>query len=306
MTANVITQTMTQAHCQQQLVIAVSSRALFALDEGNAVYELGGVSAYAKYQIEREHDILAPGVAFSLVKKLLHLNQYGSHVEVILLSRNSADTGLRVFNSIQHYGLNIKRAVFTSGVSPHGYATAFHSHLFLSANPNDVRAALDAGCAAATIFPARTIDDSEEQVRIAFDGDAVIFSDEAERVFQEQGLAAFNASEREFAHRPLGRGPLQGFLLALHRLQQQLPPARNLIRTALITARSAPTHERVIRTFRSWNIRIDEVLFLGGLAKDEFLRTFRADIFFDDQQTHCLLASRHVATGHVPHGCENN
>lgn len=288
------------------LVIAISSRALFDLDESNAVYEEEGVAGYAKYQIEHESEVLRPGVAFPLVKKLLNLNKYGAFVEVILLSRNNADTGLRVFNSIKHYGLDIVRAAFTSGVSPHSYATAFHSHLFLSANADDVRAALAAGCAAATILPSNVEDSAkEEQVRIAFDGDAVIFSDEAERVFQAQGLAAFSASEERAARQPLGRGPLHGFLAALHCLQQQLPKEKQLIRTALITARSAPTHERVVRTFRAWNIVIDEALFLGGLSKAEFLHAFRADIFFDDQALHCVAASKCVATGHVPHGCKN-
>lgn len=293
------------ANNSNKLIIAISSRALFDLDASNSVYEQEGVEIYSQYQIMHENDVLAPGVAFSLVKKLLNLNRYGSYVEVILLSRNNADTGLRVFNSIQHYGLDITRAVFTSGTSPHDYAAAFHSHLFLSANPEDVMVALQSGCAAATILPARVDDSEEEQVRIAFDGDAVIFSDEAERVFQEQGLAAFNASEQASAQQPLGPGPLHGFLAALHNLQQQLPQEKKLIRTALITARSAPTHERVIRTFRAWNIRIDEALFLGGLAKGEFLRAFHADIFFDDQRVHCASTSQHVATGHVPHGCKN-
>lgn len=288
-----------------QLIIAISSRALFDLDASNAVYEHEGVAAYVKHQVKHEDDVLQPGVAFPLVKKLLNLNHYGNFVEVILLSRNNADTGLRIFNSISHYGLDITRAAFTSGVSPHSYAAAFHSHLFLSANPGDVRAALDAGNAAATILPSRTNDSGAEQVRIAFDGDAVLFSDEAERVFQEQGLDAFNASEQRAAQRPLERGPLQGFLAALNHLQQQLPKDKKLIRTALITARSAPTHERVVRTFRAWNIIIDEALFLGGLSKAEFLDAFHADIFFDDQSMHCQQASQHVATGHVPHGCKN-
>lgn len=285
----------------QKLIISISSRALFDLDTSNAVYENEGVEAYSKYQIDHENEILNPGVAFSLVTKLLNLNRFGDYVEVILLSRNSADSGLRIFNSIQHYNLDISRAAFTNGCSPHDYARAFSSHLFLSANPSDVRAALAARCAAATILPSHTHDSQNEQVRIAFDGDAVIFSDEAEKVFQEHGLDTFNHSEKAAAQKPLGAGPLHGFLAALHRLQRCLPPEKNLIRTALITARSAPTHERVIRTFRSWNIRIDEALFLGGLEKGKFLQAFGADIFFDDQPTHCLSASNHVATGHVPH-----
>lgn len=289
----------------QKLIIAISSRALFNLDTSNAVYENEGVEAYSKYQIKHEDEILEPGVAFPLVTKLLNINRYGDYVEVILLSRNSADSGLRIFNSIQHYNLNITRAAFTSGCCPHDYARAFNSHLFLSAHPNDVRTALAANSAAATILPSHLSNSHNEQVRIAFDGDAVIFSDEAEKIFQEHGLEKFNHSEKAASQKPLGAGPLHGFLAALHRLQNCLPPEKNLIRTALITARSAPTHERVVRTFRAWNIRIDEALFLGGLDKGNFLQAFGADIFFDDQRTHCLSASNHVATGHVPHGCKN-
>jgi len=295
----------TMSNQPKKLIIAISSRALFDLDASNTIYEKSGVKAYAKYQIAHEDDVLTPGVAFSLVKKLLNLNHYGPFVEVILLSRNSADTGLRIFNSIQHYNLGITRAVFTDGTSPHNYATAFHSHLFLSANQEDVQESLQAGCAAATILPSHIDDNNEEQVRIAFDGDAVIFSDESERIYQEKGLAAFNANEQAAAQKPLKPGPFHDFLSALHFLQKQLPQEKKLIRTALITARSAPTHERVIRTFRSWDIRIDETAFLGGLEKGEFLHAFRADIFFDDQKMHCTSASEHVATGHVPSGCKN-
>jgi 5'-nucleotidase len=289
-----------------KLVIAISSRALFDLDESNKVFEQQGVKAYAKYQIEHENDVLEPGVAFPLVKKLLNLNQYGPYVEIILLSRNSADTGLRVFNSIEHYKLDITRAVFTSGTTPYQYAKAFKSHLFLSANPDDVKGALQAGFAAANIFTSKTGTNNSEQLRIAFDGDAVLFSDESERIFQEQGFEAFINNEIEAAKKPLNAGPLTGFLAALHKLQKQLPAGENSpIRTALVTARSAPTHERVVRTFRAWDIRIDEALFLGGLNKGEFLRTFNADIFFDDQLGHCQSACQHVATGHVPNGVKN-
>lgn len=290
----------------QKLTIAISSRALFDLDESNKIYETDGIDAYAKYQIEHEDEILKPGVAFSLVNKLLRLNQHGDYVEVILLSRNSADTGLRIFNSISHYNLDITRAVFTSGESPHHYTPALHPHLFLSANAKDVRIAIENGCAAATILPSKIGNDIEsEQLRIAFDGDAVIFSDEAERVFQERGIEAFTESELASAKKPLSGGPLHNFLSALHHLQKQFPPNQCPIRTALITARGAPVHERVVRTFRAWDIRIDEALFLGGLPKGEFLRAFKADIFFDDQQQHCSSARQHVATGHVPYGVKN-
>jgi 5'-nucleotidase len=289
----------------KKLVISISSRALFDLDASNKVYEKEGVAAYAQHQIEHENDILEPGIAFPLVKKLLNLNQYGDYVEVILLSRNSADTGLRIFNSIKHYNLNITRAVFTSGNSTHPYAQAFNSHLFLSANPQDVKETLMAGCAAATILPSKNNTNPSEQLRIAFDGDCVLFSDEAEQISHHYGLDAFSKSEQEAALKPLSRGPLQGFLDILHSLQKKLPRENCPIRTALVTARSAPAHERVIRTFRSWGIRIDEALFLGGEAKGEFLHAFNADIFFDDQEIHCVSASQHVATGHVPHGIRN-
>jgi len=287
------------------LVIGISSRTLFDLSESNQVYEEDGVQAYADYQIAHEHDVLAPGVAFSLVKKLLHINEFGAHVEVILLSRNSADTGLRIFNSIEHYGLNITRAAFSSGESPYRYVAAFGAHLFLSANHQDTQRALADNCAAATIIPSVTNHNATEQLRIAFDGDAVLFSDEAEKIYQSEGLDAFATKEKAAARTALEGGPFKGFLTALHAIQSQLPQDASPLRTALVTARSAPAHERVIRTLREWDIRIDEALFLGGLSKAEFLRAFGADIFFDDQKGHCEDAAKHVATGHVPHGVMN-
>lgn len=291
----------------KKLIVAISSRALFNLDDSNDVFEQQGVAAYAKYQIDHESEILQPGVAFPLVKKFLKLNQLEPLVEVILLSRNSADTGLRIFNSIQHYELDIVRAAFTSGESRYPYVTAFGAHVFLSANPDDVKNALEAGCAAATILPSSANNPSPEsdELRIAFDGDAVLFSDEAERIYQESGLQIFAEQEQLAAHQPLSGGPFKPFLAALHQLQKKFPADQCPIRTALVTARSAPAHERVIRTLRAWGIRIDEALFLGGLAKGEFLRAFGADIFFDDQQGHCDSAREHVATGHVPHGVRN-
>lgn len=290
-----------------KLVIGLSSRTLFDLDESHAIYETEGVQAYQNYQIEHENEILKPGVAFSLVAKLLKLNSFFSEpkVEVILLSRNSADTGLRVFNSIEHYQLNISRAVFSSGQSPYRYVSAFGAHLFLSANPEDVRRAIRAGCAAATVTTGSVSNNQTDELRIAFDGDAVLFSDEAERIYQQEGLAAFSFKEKRDAQKPLSDGPLKGFLTQLHSLQSVFLPDACPIRTALVTARSAPAHERVILTLRAWNIRIDEALFLGGLSKGEFLKAFQADIFFDDQEIHCESARSHVATGHVPHGIRN-
>ncbi|MGE3297969.1 MAG: 5'-nucleotidase [Porticoccaceae bacterium] len=291
-----------------KLVIAISSRALFDLSESHAIFQNQGLGAYARYQIEHEGQVLEPGEAFPLVEKLLRINAQlppERGVEVILLSRNSADTGLRIFNSIEHYGLSISRAAFCGGSSPYRYVRAFGCDLFLSTHADDVRNALDQGFAAATLLPSSRAPSGSDQVRFAFDGDAVLFSDEAERVYQEQGLEAFAASEKAAAHQPLSGGPFKNFLQSLHRLQAEFSPDTSPIRTALVTARSAPAHQRVVLTLREWNIRIDESLFLGGLDKGEFLRAYGADVFFDDQQRHCESASGHVATGHVPHGIVN-
>lgn len=291
-----------------KLVIAISSRALFDLSESHRVYEEEGLRAYSDYQIAREEEPLEPGEAFPLVEKLLRINErLGEEggVEVVLLSRNSADTGLRVFTSIQHYGLPISRAAFCGGESPWRYINAFGCQLFLSSEAEDVRYALDCGVAAATLVSNQRGNRGSEQLRFAFDGDAVLFSDEAERVYKSEGLEAFTASEQAAAREPLSGGPFKSFLAALHRLQQSLPPDDIPIRTALVTARSAPAHERVIRTLRAWNIRIDESIFLGGMNKTEFLRAYEADVFFDDQPAHCEAASPHIATGHVPHGVAN-
>lgn len=295
----------------KKLIVAISSRALFNLDESHAIFEEEGIDAYCRYQIEREETPLAQGVAFGLVKKLLALNALdvaNPRVEVILLSRNSADTGLRIFNSIKHHGLHISRAAFTRGENTHPYISAFGAQLFLSAEAEDVRHALEAGFAAATILPsgaALVADDKRGQLRIAFDGDAVLFSDASERIFKRDGLGAFESNEMLEAKQPLPGGPFKNFLSLLHQIQLDYPAESLPIRTALITARGAPAHERVIRTLRAWNIRIDEAFFLGGRDKGEFLKAFGADIFFDDQTKHCESARQHVATGHVPHGVAN-
>ncbi|MFC4728520.1 5'-nucleotidase [Coralloluteibacterium thermophilus] len=294
-----------------RLVVAITARALFDLEDSHSLFESDGLDAYSAYQRERENEPLQPGIAFPLVRKLIGLNANDDpeapRVEVILLSRNSADTGLRIFNSIEHYGLRIIRAVFTSGAPTAPYIKPFGAQLFLSANPESVRNALDAGIAAATILPARApeAEPAHPQLRIAFDGDAVIFSDESERISQEQGVAAFHANERELADTPLSGGPFKGFLAALHSLQQAFPEKDSPIRTALVTARSAPAHKRVILTLREWGVRLDEALFLGGRDKGPFLRAFGADLFFDDSMRNIDSARAHVATGHVPHGVSN-
>ena len=295
-----------------RLTVAISSRALFDLGASNAVYEAEGLAAYRDYQIDREDQILEPGEAFPLVRKLLNFNTLlgKPYVEIILLSRNSADTGLRIFNSIEAHGLTIKRAAFSGGESPYRYVQAFGCDLFLSLNGDDVRHALDEGIAAATLLGKSHAEDHAEdkgtdELRIAFDGDAVLFSDEAERIYQERGLEAFSAEEQASARRPLAGGPFKNFLASLQRLQTELPAGANVLRTALVTARSAPAHERVIRTLRAWDIRLDESLFLGGRNKSLFLQAFGADIFFDDQLGHIESASEHVSAGHVPSGVTN-
>jgi 5'-nucleotidase len=290
-----------------KLVVAISSRALFNFEEENRVFEQNDDRAYMDLQLARLEQPAPPGVAFSLVKKLLAFNRNGdARVEVVILSRNDPVSGLRVMKSAAHYDLPIIRCTFTRGESPWRYLKPLHANLFLSAHLRDVRAALDAGVPAAQVYPhsALASDAHPNEVRIAFDGDAVLFSDEAERVFQAQGLNAFQQHEKDKAAQPLSAGPFKPLLAALHRLQQEGTPALR-IRTALVTARSAPAHERAIRTLMQWNIQVDEAMFLGGLPKGEFLREFEPDFFFDDQTGHIESAARHVPSGHVASGVQN-
>jgi 5'-nucleotidase len=290
-----------------QLVVAISSRALFDFEEENRVFEAADDRAYMQLQLQRLEQAAKPGVAFSLVQKLLAFDAGGeSRVEVVILSRNDPVSGMRVFRSAKHYGLMIQRGVFTRGESPWRYLRPLSANLFLSTNEADVRSALAAGVPAARVYPhsARASTAHPDEVRIAFDGDAVLFSDEAERVFQSAGLAAFQAHEQHRAANPLAPGPFKPLLEALQRLQRE--PSRGMrIRTALVTARSAPAHERAIRTLMNWNVEIDEAMFLGGLAKGEFLREFEPDIFFDDQTGHIDNAAEHVPSGHVAAGVSN-
>jgi 5'-nucleotidase len=294
-----------------KLVVAISSRALFDFEEENKVFEQTDDRAYMALQLERLDTPAKPGVAFSLVKKLLAFNQDAAAnrepVEVVILSRNDPVSGMRVFRSARHYGLPIQRGSFTRGQSPWRYLKPLHANLFLSTHLSDVRAALDAGVPAAQVYPqsVHAGDAYPNEVRIAFDGDAVLFSDEAERVYQAQGLSAFQQHESEKARQPLLAGPFKPLLAALQRLQTEGTPSMR-IRTALVTARSAPAHERAIRTLMDWNIEVDEAMFLGGLPKGEFLREFEPDFFFDDQTGHVDSASQHVPSGHVVSGISND
>ena len=287
-----------------KLVVAISSRALFDFEEENRVFEGGDAAGYMRMQFERLDRPAKPGIAFSLVKKLLAFNDAGQQrVEVVVLSRNDPVSGMRVFRSAQANDIHLQRGVFTQGRSPFGYLRPLKATLFLSANADDVRGALAAGFPAARVLTesVRASATHPNEVRIAFDGDAVLFSDEAEQVFQARGLEAFQEHESRKAAQPLPGGPFKPLLTALHRLQQAANPQMR-VRTALVTARSAPAHERAIRTLMDWKIDVDEAMFLGGLPKGEFLREFEPDFFFDDQTRHVTHAALHVPSGHVAAG----
>jgi 5'-nucleotidase len=292
------------------LVIGVSSRALFDLNLENEIFEKEGLEAYCRYQLEHENDVLKPGTGFALIEAILRINKLDAGVrrtEVVIISRNSADTSLRISNSIDSYGLDITRAAFTGGEPVAKYLNAFEVDLFLSATEEDVQAAVESNVAAGLIYdgPSRNRTDPLEQIRIAFDGDAVLFSKESEMIYQQQGLEAFIEHEKLNAEQPLPEGPFAKLLKTLSFLQfdlinssrDKVPP----IRTALVTARNSPAHERVIRTLRTWNVRIDETFFLGGVPKHKILESFSPHIFFDDQHQHCEGASRVVPTARVPH-----
>lgn len=291
-----------------KLVIGVSTRALFDLSYENQIYESEGVEAYRAYQLAHENEPLKPGPGFSLIKSLLSLNdlrQREDVVEVIIMSRNSADTSLRIFHSIMHYGLKISRAVLAGGASLAPYLSAFHTDLFLSAHEDDVQAAINSGIAAGIICTDGRAsyhkDINDCKIRIAFDGDAVLFTDESERIFQEKGLLAFEQNETQNADKPLKAGPFARFLQKLANIQQALDSDEAPIRTALVTSRCAPAHERAIKTLMSWGVRVDEAFFLGGIAKKDVLEAFGADIFFDDQTVHTQAASAVVFAARVPY-----
>ena len=292
------------------LVIGVSSRALFDLSKENEIYENEGLEAYCRYQLDHENDILKPGAGFALINSMLRINQIDANTrrtEVVIVSRNSADTSLRISNSIDDYNLDITRAAFTGGEPVAKYLSAFDVDLFLSATEEDVQAAVESNVASGLIYdgPAANPQSPLEQIRIAFDGDAVLFSEESEMIYQQQGLEAFIEHEKINAEKPLPEGPFAKLLKTLSFLQfelnsnnkQEVPP----IRTALVTARNSPAHERVIRTLRTWNVRIDETFFLGGVSKDRILASFSPHIFFDDQHQHCNAAAKLVPTARVPY-----
>jgi 5'-nucleotidase len=287
------------------LKIGISSRALFDLNTSHKIFKEKGIEEYAKYQRHNENSLLEKGVAFALVEKLLRMNKPKDKiVEVILLSRNSSDTGLRIFNSIEKNKLDITRAVFSGGESPFPYVDALDIDLFLSADVNDVKMAIEKNIAAAHILTDNYQPSESDELRIGFDADAVIFSDESEVTFKKKGLKKY-LKEEGASKKPMNPGPFNGFLKKLNIIQSKFSVSKCPIRIALVTARAAPAHKRVINTLRKQNIRIDETFFLGGLPKGKFLKGFSADIFFDDLTENCLEATSHVSTGHVPYGINN-
>ncbi len=275
--------------------IGISTRALFDLEKEHKIFEESGAEEYVAYQIAHQEEVLATGAAFPLIRSLLALNTKENHqIEVVIMSKNSAEVSLRIFHSIEHYGLDITRAALTTGGSIAPYLQAFDVDLYLSYNEEDVRLALASGVAAGRLLPRTIVPFADKQeIRIAFDGDAVLFSDEAEQVFMEEGKEAFCLSEKKKAREPLSPGPFAHVLQMLSRLQGN-------IRIALVTARSAPAHERVIRTLQSWGVRMDEAFFLGGMDKSQVLEAFGTDIFFDDNEENTKRASRVVLAARVP------
>ena len=291
----------------EPLVMAISARALFDMEKENAVFEECGLKAYREYQSDNENQMLSRGSAFHLVSGLLQFNEMVKEgeeklVKVIIMSNNSPDLSLRIFKSIEHYDLDINQAVFSSGAPLHSYFSSFNVDLFLSRSDAEVSAAINNGIAAAVLYsPPQGFSPHKDEVRIAFDGDAVLFSEEAEKIYKEHGLDAFIAHERLKAKQPLPAGPFAKLLKTLATLQKRKGIGRQKLQLALVTARDNATHERVIRTFREWNVRIDQAFFLGGMPKDKVLQEFKPHIFFDDEETHAMPASKVAPAGRVPY-----
>jgi 5'-nucleotidase len=304
----------------EKLVVAVASSALFDLTESDKIFREKGPSQYKRYTRQHQNDVFQPGVAFPFVRRLLMINKrFGEYkpIEVVLLSKNDPDTGLRVFNSIHHYGLDITRAGFLNGRSPIEYIPAFNTSLFLSANAEDVKEAVKAGYPAGTVLGSSKEEDdpNDDELRIAFDFDGVIVDDQAERIFQEKDLDAFHENEIVNAKNAMDPGPLFKLFKHLSALQRadrlsarKKPDTyKRFLRISIVTARSAPAHERAIMTLRKWHMEVDEAFFLGGIEKGRILEVMKPHIYFDDQMSHLKSSSgKHIPSVHIPFGITNN
>lgn len=295
-----------------KLTVGLASSALFQLDESDRVFRERGKAAYLSYQREHLDDTLRPGVAFAFAERLLSLNEVpGVEVDVVVLSRNSPETGLRVMRSIEAHGLPISRAVFSEGRSPYGYMDALGMSLFLSANGDDVARAIEEGRPAGQVLHG-TLDDEGDELRVAFDFDGVLADDSAEQVFADEGLVGFQNHERELAQVAHERGPLAAFLAGLNEIQraedeltEQDAGYRRRLRVSIVTARSAPAHERALASLRAWGLRVDDAFFLGGLPKPPVLNVLRPHLFFDDQLSHLPADALRTPAVHVPFGVRN-
>ncbi len=302
---------------EKKLVIAVATSALFDLTESHAIYKNSGVEEYRKYQEKNVNNHFQKGVAFPFIKRLLRLNEVFSEeqpVEVVLMSRNSPETGIRAFKTIEHYGLNITRAGFFSGTSPYRYLPAFNASLFLSADEKDVQSACDKGIAAGRVLDSRMQDDDSDEdyeLRIAFDFDGVIATDEAEKIYQEKGMEAFHNHERSLVDTPLEPGLLGDLFKKISyfqkmeaKRQQKDPDYNRILKTSIVTARNAPSHERLINTLKSWGVDVNEAFFLGGIDKSRVLDIMHPHMFFDDQMGH-LSNLTNIPSVHIPFGITN-
>lgn len=291
---------------ENKLVVAISSRALFNLDKENEIFEKEGAQKYIEYQVQNENTPIEKGTAYSLIKGLLKLNESFEEpiVEVIVMSRNTPESGLRIFNTIDALGLDIKRAAFTGGESISKYLSAFKVDLFLSKHTDDVQDAINAGFAAALVYdPPSGFEPSETEIRLAFDGDAVIFSEGSELVYKTQGIDEFEKHEIANELLPLGDGPFAKLFRALFEIKKKEP---NLIRIALVTSRNIPTHKRVILTFRNWGVNVDEAFFMGGVPKHNLLKAFNPHIFFDDQEAHLDNSAKEIPSAKVPYKSDSD
>lgn len=307
---------------ENKLVVGISANALFNLRKEDKIFVDQGLEAYRQFQIKNKEKILEKGAAFPFIKRLLNINKVYSDespIEVVLLSKNSPETGVRIFNSIKHYDLDITRAAFMSGKSAYKYIPAFNISLYLSTNANDVKLAIADDYAAGQVLKTSICNNDEDcdndediELRVAFDFDGVIADDESEKVYQAEGLASYDIYETTHREKELNSGPLADFFRRLSIFQKfetdkehEDPQYKKILKTAIVTARSAPAHERAINTLNSWGVTVDEMFLLGGIEKRQFLEIFKPHIYFDDQKMHLDKNMKNIPMVHIPFGITN-